>query len=359
MIVDDVVPYLLRAGVLSLGDVVDGDIVVEDLSRRNRNVRIGINSRRGLLLKQSDPSDATTRESIRNEASTYRFLHGLGSPEVRRVVPGVVHYDTERATIALEFIPATESLGRYLDDRWNLAQVAVAGQLGRLVAQLQDVRPSTSIDRSRPTIPWALRFAFPGPDLLRIATPGQLAVVRTVQDHSIAWQALRQARNEYRSQCLVHGDLRWDNVLVRAGRNSRLRLWLIDWELAGIGEFAWDVGTIVAAFLARCLCLMDPGDRIGPKTLQQAFVKRLPIAQLEIGAFLHGYGRAANGARVTAEFLRKVAGAAGARLLQTAFEWSPGIDLTPIAGCFLQLGLNMIARPQEAVESVFGCATRA
>jgi Ser/Thr protein kinase RdoA (MazF antagonist) len=46
-------------------------------------------------------------------------------------------------------------------------------------------------------------------------------------------------------ECLVHGDLKWDNCLVEA---DRVRV--IDWELSGLGDPAWDVSCVIAEQLA-------------------------------------------------------------------------------------------------------------
>ncbi|MEV8635152.1 phosphotransferase [Streptosporangium sp. NPDC051023] len=55
----------------------------------------------------------------------------------------------------------------------------------------------------------------------------------------------------WRPLCLVHGDLKWDNCLVEeggAGVKDRLRV--VDWELSGFGDPAWDVASVIAEHLA-------------------------------------------------------------------------------------------------------------
>ena len=49
----------------------------------------------------------------------------------------------------------------------------------------------------------------------------------------------------------MHGDLRWDNCLAfaPAGRRRRTRVLLVDWEFAGPGRPAYDVGTVLAEYL--------------------------------------------------------------------------------------------------------------
>ncbi|MFI6538740.1 phosphotransferase [Nonomuraea sp. NPDC050547] len=56
---------------------------------------------------------------------------------------------------------------------------------------------------------------------------------------------LREGAAAWRAGCLVHGDLKADNCVV-AG--DRIRV--IDWELSGLGDPAWDVACVIADQLA-------------------------------------------------------------------------------------------------------------
>ncbi|MBF0688129.1 MAG: phosphotransferase [Cellulomonas sp.] len=92
--------------------------------------------------------------------------------------------------------------------------------------------------------------------------------------------------------CLVHGDLKWSNLAVGADGPV-----VLDWELAGGGDPAWDVGSLAAEHLVR------PGARAG------------------LGPLLTGYAAGARPAsRVLPAFSRRVALAAGLRVAQLALE---------------------------------------
>lgn len=66
----------------------------------------------------------------------------------------------------------------------------------------------------------------------------------------------------WRPECLVHGDLKWDNCLVEA---NRVRV--IDWELSGLGDPAWDVSCVIAEQLA-----LHPGTGPGESPVTSAFI---------------------------------------------------------------------------------------
>ena len=56
---------------------------------------------------------------------------------------------------------------------------------------------------------------------------------------------LRAARARWSRLCLVHGDLKHDNVLVCGAGGDRLVV-LVDWEMARLGDPAWDLAALAA-----------------------------------------------------------------------------------------------------------------
>ena len=67
----EVVPYLLVRGLLTAQSVVDGDLAVDDVSRRNHNFLVASASGRYLLKQGTGPDRVRT---ISREAAFYRVL---------------------------------------------------------------------------------------------------------------------------------------------------------------------------------------------------------------------------------------------------------------------------------------------
>jgi aminoglycoside phosphotransferase (APT) family kinase protein len=107
--------------------------------------------------------------------------------------------------------------------------------------------------------------------------------------------------------CLVNHDLKWDNVVL----TDPSRPVLLDWELAGLGDPAWDLGCLLAEHLVRA----PRGDDHGLDAAARAL--------------LRGYR---DGARlrtgIVQTFARRVVLAAGLRIVQLALE----VAYTPYAG---------------------------
>ena len=99
-------------------------------------------------------------------------------------------------------------------------------------------------------------------------------------------------------RALVHHDLKWDNIAVAPGPSPVI----VDWELAGAGDPAWDLGCLVAEHL-----LPDRSAAVGLPSTGRVLVR--------------GYGEAARiSSRATGLFAERVALAAVLRLAQFALE---------------------------------------
>jgi aminoglycoside phosphotransferase (APT) family kinase protein len=154
----------------------------------------------------------------------------------------------------------------------------------------------------------------------------------------------------------VHGDIKWDNLLVARGEGGASRLKIVDWELARVGEPCWDVGSVFGDYLGFWLASIPiTGEEPPDRFLQLA---RYPIEKMQpaMRSFWKAY---AAGMGLTAEeqdewLLRSVRYAA-ARLLQTAYEQSAlTLKLTGNVICLLQLSLNILQRPTDAAGSLLG-----
>jgi aminoglycoside phosphotransferase (APT) family kinase protein len=132
--------------------------------------------------------------------------------------------------------------------------------------------------------------------------------------------------------CLVNHDLKWDNVVLTGPAQQPV---LLDWELAGLGDPAWDLGCLLAEHLVRDEQLDDPAR-----------------------ALLTGYREGAGlRAEIVVTFARRVVLAAGLRIVQLALE----VAYTPYAGDgaavarLTERAEAVLAAPVPLTEEVVGC----
>jgi aminoglycoside phosphotransferase (APT) family kinase protein len=133
---------------------------------------------------------------------------------------------------------------------------------------------------------------------------------------------------------------------------------VVDWELAGLGDPAWDVGALFGEYLGFWLLSIPiTGERPPEQFLDMA---QFPLSRIQpaLGAFWRSYkGQRGFSEEEGAQFLWRAVAYAACRLLQTAFESSQGASkLTGNALCFLQLSFNVLQRPFEVAAQLLGIA---
>ncbi|WP_454083739.1 phosphotransferase family protein [Georgenia sp. Marseille-Q6866] len=187
-----------------------------------------------------------TRDSGRTlAAELYVYRLSTWVPGLADVVPRVVHLDERTQVLALVAAPAEHLFtSRCLEP--GFPSPPVAASLGRALARLHTTttqvpllgRAAVGVVHLPRTQPeeW-----FAGETSASLRDAGTAVVA----DAALG-AALTRAADALRPACLVHADLKWDNVAVAPGPRTTL----FDWELSGRGDPAWDVGSALADTLA-------------------------------------------------------------------------------------------------------------
>jgi hypothetical protein len=338
--------YLLSLGLVEPSAVVDGGLTVLDTSRRNRVFIVATRSGPTYAVKQAGPRSRLTLE---NEATVLRGL--AKAPQLAGQVPTVVHQDPKLALLVLRSVGGARdwsehhSAGRFPH--------APARALGRSLAALHGLTGRHVEDPPAVERMWALSLAEPPHELLLELSSVAQDLAARLQANAGMVDRLTGLRDCGRDDAFVHGDLRWENCLAVAAPGSwrRTRVLLVDWELAGRGESALDVGTVLAEYLSAWVGSIPIVDTADPSRLLALAKHPLRRMQPAIGAFWSAYRRATP----RAPTLRRVVELAAVRLLQTAVERaqvlsSPSAHLVTL----LQLAENMLRKPDEAALILLG-----
>jgi aminoglycoside phosphotransferase (APT) family kinase protein len=187
-----------------------------------------------------------------------------------------------------------------------------------------------------------------------------LRLLRAVQGSSALCDALDRLRDGWTREALVHGDIKWENWLVAGGATGgrQPRLKLVDWEFADLGDPCWDVGSVFADYLTLWLFSIPiTGEQPPDRFLELA---RYPLERIQpaLRAFWRVYvGRMGLDAAAADRALRRATAYGAARLVQSAFERTQvSFRLTGDLLYVVQLALNMLQRPQEAIVHLLGIA---
>jgi len=334
-----VVPRLLAAGVLTPADVVDRGVVVADASRANQVflVHVGGPDGAGAAVKTL-PAGAPDRL-----AAELR-VHALAAdrPGLRAALPRLLADDRSEGWLALELIAPGATLAAAHRDAlgYPLELAHAAGRALRAVHRAtDDLAPAGAAQ-----LPWALWALEPaGPAAFAWEEPALRAVLDGIAEPERYRAALAAARLAWRPGCLMHGDLKWDNCLVaRPARDAAPELRIIDWEAAGVGDPAWDLGGLVQEYLGyAALMVLDAGGARGSRALYGAID---PVADA-VRALLGAYGA---GGRLVERSMRF----AGARLVQTSLEHASrdAAGARAAADTLLRLALLLLESPGAAME---------
>jgi thiamine kinase-like enzyme len=205
------------------------------------------------------------------------------------------------------------------------------------------------------TIPWILSI-HQTPDLDGEISLGNTKLISVLREYPDYQNALDELRSEWRIDTLIHGDMKWDNcvVLSKTSSEQELKVRIVDWELADLGDACWDVGAILQAFLSFWIFSIQMSTGLSPS--QSLHLTNYPLKAMlpAIRAFWEAYRDSMGfSAPETAERLKRSARYAAARMIQTAFESlqrSP--QMTPNALCLLQVSMNILQGPQQAIRDL-------
>ena len=354
----NVAAYLLHRELISGASIVDGDFTVMDVSRRNRNFKVTSQLGPSYLLKQSAGQEGGA--SLAYESGVYQVLHELREDRsLQRYLPRHYAYDEQENILILELLRDAPSLQEHhAQGRFS---TAIAAALGLALSKFHRLTSSASrsdFGRFSARMPWVLSLHRPSLEMFRDISNANLQLIRIVQNAAGLPAILDELRQGWRVDTLIHNDLKWDNCLVCSYAKTRRapQLKIVDWEFAGMGDACWDAGAILSSYLSFWLNSIpvtgeDPPDRF----LELA---RYPLQRMQPAirhyweAYVQGMGFDASKAQ---EMLLRSTKYAAARLLQTGFEqMQNSVKLTGNLICLLQLSLNIMLRPQEAIAHLLG-----
>lgn len=358
--------YLIDRGLVPVSGVVDGDLVVVEVSRRNRNFKVLRSEGPGCFVKQAQDWQPYSVETLHREARCHRLA--AEDPDfaaLADLLPRLLHYDAPRCVLVTELLPEAETLAEY-HARHGRFPLEMAERLGVLLgtyhrragARARQAGPDAAFPR---TPPWILSVLDHNPSHLGPVSAGAARLLGILQRYPEFRAGLDAVRVEWRHDALIHGDMKWDNCLVLPGEGpAGGGIRVVDWELADFGDPCWDVGSLFQAYLSSWILSMQVPNDARPEQLLGA--AQFPIERMQpaMGTFWRSYA-ATLGADAAAaeELLRRSMLYAAARMVQTAWEHTaqaPQVSTHVV--CLLQLALNVLARPGDAVRHLLGIEGR-
>jgi len=352
----DLVHYLLRRELIGTASIVDGDLTIVDASRRNHNFGILRDHGPSYLLKQG--IDLERSASVSNEARIYQFFHSAAERDgFTGYLPRYFGYDPDEHVLLLEFLGDVEDLREY-HARCGRFSTKIAEAVGDALSLLHrknwvSLEGGGDAPVCRP--PCMLSIHRPDLEILGSISGTNLQVIRIIQQDPEFCDLLDELHQSWKTVALIHGDFKWENCLVSApAKNKTLKI--IDWELGGLGDPAWDVGSVFATYLSYWLAFVPVTTATEPR--QSLRLARYPLEKMQpaLRSFWRSYVARMQLDLMAAEQQLVLAIKYGAaRLAQTAYEQmhsSP--QLLGNAVCSLQVSLNILKNPRNAGTTLLG-----
>ncbi len=349
--------YLIERGLLEREAIVDGDLVVADASRRNRNLKVLRRRGPSLFVKQPASPDPQAAATLRREATCFELAaRHPGWAALRELVPEYFGYDDRRRLLVLGLIEGGRSAAEGAG--WYGPAAAVAGAAGRALGRFH--RAAGELAAAAPegafpgSPPWILLAHRTEPSWMPATAPGQLQLLGWLRVEPRVHRAFESLLAGWRTEALIHGDLKWDN-LVLTGAADAPEARIVDWELADLGDPAWDLGALLQTFVAYPVLSMPPaaGPAGAPAELHPAVWAAVqPAATALWRGYVEGRGLASEAA---AELLGRALRLAGGRAVLGAYEHlHQAPALTPQAVALTVAGLDLTEHPAEWGGRLFG-----
>jgi hypothetical protein len=344
--------YLIERGLLSASGIVAGDLTILDSSRRNRNFKVFRATESGLFIKQMREMQADAMLTLKREAACYELARDDST--LSRLMPRLISYDAGRHVLIVELLPDAESLADY-----HAREKTFPIEIGRMLGEglgLYHAHASALLQNDTLRALMACQV----PVILSLGRGGHSALGQygrigpalssLIQQHTDFQALLDGLGTEWRCDSLIHGDMKWDNVLVfpaPAGRDFRI----VDWEMADFGDAAWDVGAVLQSFLAVWILSMPIASGLPPERYVSMAAQPLETMRPVLRTFWEAYA-------ATRDFsvdqrkaeLERCMRFGAARLVWAALEqrlFVPQLD--PAATALLQVSMNVLQDPARAV----------
>lgn len=339
--------FLLNHGLLSVQDLVEHSLTVRSHAQRNRGFSVTWHNGQGYYVKQNQPDAGPweSHSSVVNEARILQSLHRAGGPSA--LVPQLRLFDAERQALVTDWEP----------DALPCAELAipdgqvdpdVAAALGTALADLH-VRLA-SADREDASgqafssdPPWVLQFHRLHPLAGEDQSWAQARLVALIGQQEDILPSLGALAADWPTEQLIHGDMKWQNCLMRAAPDGATDCVFIDWEMAGLGDPLWDLAGLAQSWLKTWLDGVSADSADNEADLAARGAAGFSPFQQALGALWQAYLAECPGVSQT-----RFAALCGARLIQTLYEENDGeVDLSPAHLMLLQLARNLLQRPED------------
>ena len=352
--------YLLARGSLPPAVLVDGDFMVVEAGRRNRNYKIIRRDGSGLFVKQIKEYEPVSISTMQREAACYRMASQDGYQALAQLMPRLVDHDARRHCLIIGLLPGAENLSEY-----HLRRKSFPAEVGKMLGTAlgsyhQTLRgkslSSTDLSTFPRTPPWILSYHQTSLQAPGAISGGVQQLAAIIRQHPDMQHNLARLAQGWQYDSIIHGDMKWDNCMVYPDSNGQLAFRIVDWELVDYGDACWDIGAVLQAYLTAWIFSMPLHQETAPERFVDKAAYQLDSMYPALHAFWRSYVQTAGIDKKSAgPYLLRCIEYGAARMLQTAFETLYySHSMTSHAATLMQVSQNILRNPEQAARSLYG-----
>lgn len=366
---DNVFEYLTNLNYCSIADRSTSTVSV--IPAKNFNLLITFADGKNLLIKQEiHNSQGKTKEEFHLAWRMQQLVENFpdfGS-KISGFIPKLLHFDPDRAILIVEYSDTHIDLDDYyLND--NQFPIVVAQSIGKVLATLhsqtferieyqQFLDRQSNLETTDTAIEIINRLSRITPDIFRAMPPECLQFFKLYQRFPSLTQAILDLGNSIRPSCLIHNDLKINNILLDlswALSTSKV-IRLIDWERAGWGDPAFDIGCILGSYLEIWLNELTISNTLSINESLQLTSTPLELIQPSLFSLVQSYLASFPAITIARpDYLDRVIQFTGLSLIQRI---EITIDQERVFGnrgiMMLQVAKQLLCTPQAAMNTLFG-----
>jgi aminoglycoside phosphotransferase (APT) family kinase protein len=217
---------------------MDGRLSVTDLSRSNAVGLVHVDGRPVIVVK-AGTACADDVDPVSGEAAAYRWL--AATPATARLAPSPLLEAARGEAIVTRPVLGAVTLHQALASTPETSGTLVA-ELGRLLGALHVARVGERDLGARR--PWILGIPAGRTPAMYAGNVAVTQLIEEIRHAPTVAGAIARIDRTWTARTAIHGDIKFDNVLVAPDR-----MLLVDWELAGLGEPVWDLAGVVDGLL--------------------------------------------------------------------------------------------------------------
>jgi serine/threonine protein kinase len=340
---------------------------IKEKSSKNFNLLVRFSNSQNLLVKQErHDSEGKTKGDLSDEWQIHELIKKFPQLNpIRSLIAEAIYFDRDRSILIFNYLDDYQDLlDLYEDDRIFPPQIAAA--LGNAIAtvhrctidsqECQDfLAQNSSIPINKPpNLMRGLDKIYP--DVFGKLTTDGLQFLRLYQLYDSLREAIAQLDRTFDACCLLHNDLKLDNILLHKDWERTPDVRIIDWELSRWGDPAFDLGKLLASYLKLWLSSLTVSTDIDIQTALHLATTPLEVIQPSLVALIKAYLNSfPEISDRFPDFLNRVMQFTGLgliRKIQAKISYQEPFDNVGI--CMLQVAKTLLCRPEESIPIVLG-----